>query len=261
MRAVSRGESVKAEMVSAGFVEGACGRCFLWRLSSAAQSGDLRSGRMELNQAAATRESREVSRAFGRGARALQAMDGKAAPDAGKYNSAEHWWGMTIDIAKCIGCGNCVRACSQENGVPHGYFRTWVERYSVHDEHAAPPQVDSPNGGMDGFPILNDAQGARASSCRSYATIAPIHRACRRVRWERHSYRRTAWCWWIEKYCIGCRYCIQACPYGCRYLDPRKNVVRQVFSMLSPHHERTDDGVLRSLSDGRPQAGGFQGSE
>ncbi|MBI2217686.1 MAG: 4Fe-4S binding protein [Candidatus Rokubacteria bacterium] len=24
--------------------------------------------------------------------------------------------------------------------------------------------------------------------------------------------------------CIGCRYCIQACPYGARYLDPRARV-------------------------------------
>jgi Fe-S-cluster-containing dehydrogenase component len=24
-----------------------------------------------------------------------------------------------------------------------------------------------------------------------------------------------------SEYCIGCRYCIQACPYGARYLDPR----------------------------------------
>ena len=33
---------------------------------------------------------------------------------------ADHWWGMIIDIDKCIGCGNCVRACSNENHVPEG---------------------------------------------------------------------------------------------------------------------------------------------
>jgi ferredoxin len=44
------------------------------------------------------------------------------------YNRSEHWWGMLLDIDKCIGCGNCVRACATENNVPDGYFRTWVER-------------------------------------------------------------------------------------------------------------------------------------
>ena len=27
-----------------------------------------------------------------------------------------------------------------------------------------------------------------------------------------------------QSYCIGCQYCVQACPYGVRYLDPRKGV-------------------------------------
>jgi len=47
------------------------------------------------------------------------------------YKLTEHWWGMLVDITKCIGCGNCVRACQTENEVPDGYYRTWVERYHV----------------------------------------------------------------------------------------------------------------------------------
>ena len=54
-----------------------------------------------------------------------------AEPPPDTYKMADHWWGMLIDIDKCIGCGNCVRACSNENQVPKGYFRTWVERYEV----------------------------------------------------------------------------------------------------------------------------------
>ena len=58
----------------------------------------------------------------------------QGAPEqAPTWNTAAHWWAMAIDIERCIGCGNCVRACKAENDVPDepSYFRTWVERYHV----------------------------------------------------------------------------------------------------------------------------------
>jgi tetrathionate reductase subunit B len=68
------------------------------------------------------------------------------------YTMSQHWWSMLIDLPKCIGCGNCVRACQAENDVPDGYFRTWVERYHVTEWDLENPKVDSPDGGKKGFP-------------------------------------------------------------------------------------------------------------
>src|SRR5450759_1731488 len=76
---------------------------------------------------------------------------------AESYHIADHWWAMLIDIDKCIGCGHCVRACKLENNVVDEayYFRTWVERYHVDPLDINHPTVDSPNGGIDGFPAVS----------------------------------------------------------------------------------------------------------
>ena len=74
------------------------------------------------------------------------------------YNMTDHWWGMLIDITKCIGCGSCVRACQLENNVPDGYFRTWIERYQVSEWDFEYPKVDSPDGGKNGFPPAKETE-------------------------------------------------------------------------------------------------------
>ena len=146
----------------------------------------------------------------------------ETAPDA--YKMADHWWGMIIDVDKCIGCGNCVRACSNENNVPKGYFRTWVERYQV-EEGVENPKVDSPNGAIDGFPPAPADERLKSffiPKLCNHCADSPCVQVCP----VGATFVSPDGVVMVdEKYCLGCRYCVQACPYGCRYLHPETQTV------------------------------------
>ncbi len=142
------------------------------------------------------------------------------------YKLTEHWWGMLVDIEKCIGCGNCVRACAVENDVPEGYFRTWVERYHVNDTDLFDPVVDSPNGGMDGFPPLLDRGGRNffVPKMCNHCADSPCTQVCP----VGATFITPDGVVLVDKtYCVGCRYCIQACPYGCRFLNPKTHTAEK----------------------------------
>jgi len=153
---------------------------------------------------------------------AMESATGDLAPDS-KYRMAEHYWAMTIDINKCIGCGNCVKACAQENDVPKGFFRTWVERYEVSGDDMEHPRVDSPNGGMNGFPPI-DKPADKAffvSKLCNHCAHSPCVQSCP----VGATFESPDGVVLVDqKYCVGCGYCIQACPYGCRYMHPTKHV-------------------------------------
>lgn len=146
------------------------------------------------------------------------------APD---YDAFAHWWAMAIDIERCIGCGNCVRACKQENDVPLEpyYFRTWVERYHVADGIGEHPQVDSPNGGYDGFDERYAGSDGKTFFVPKLCNHC-AHSPCVQVCPVGATFESPDGVVLVDKnYCLGCRYCVQACPYGCRFIDPRTNTV------------------------------------
>jgi tetrathionate reductase subunit B len=137
----------------------------------------------------------------------------------GDYDWEAHRYAYLIDAAKCIGCGMCVKACKAENKVPDGFFRTWIERYEISEDGEA--EVDSPNGGLDGFEEnvshVKIAKAFFVPKMCNHCAAAPCVQVCP----VGATYRTKDGVVLVDpKHCVGCGYCIQACPYAVRFMNP-----------------------------------------
>jgi Fe-S-cluster-containing dehydrogenase component/formate-dependent nitrite reductase membrane component NrfD len=106
-------------------------------------------------------------------------------------------YGFVIDNTRCIGCHACSTACKSENEVPLGVNRTWVK----YVEHGAYPDV------------RRTFQVTRCNHCEN----PPCVRICPVTA----MYQRTDGIVEFDKdACIGCKACMQACPYDAIHVDP-----------------------------------------
>lgn len=131
-------------------------------------------------------------------------------------------WVMVIDLRKCVGCHACTIACVAENKLPPGV----VYRPVLEEEIGAYPNVarrfiPRPCMQCDNPPCV---------------PVCPVHATWKRVDgivvidYEQ---------------CIGCRYCITACPYGAR-----------TFDFGTSYTEGTPAGSERLL--GQQEAAGYE---
>jgi tetrathionate reductase subunit B len=152
--------------------------------------------------------------------------DSQPPPIVSKYDPANKNWTFVVDTTACIGCGLCVVACKEENQVtedPH-FARTWVERHAVADDGTV--FIDAPNGGAGGFPPTSTAPGAKGRTIDS-AFFEPRlcmqceNSPCTQVCPVGATYRTADGIILVDpRRCIGCGYCVVACPYGARYITP-----------------------------------------
>jgi molybdopterin-containing oxidoreductase family iron-sulfur binding subunit len=107
-------------------------------------------------------------------------------------------WGLLIDASKCAdGCSACVSACREENG--------WRDtgRPETDPQWIRQVTVRSPaNGASFSLPMM----------CQHCADAPCVH-----VCPTGASFRRADGIVLVDKHtCIGCRYCMMACPYKAR---------------------------------------------
>ncbi len=131
-------------------------------------------------------------------------------------------WGFVVDTEQCIGCGRCVQACKKENHVPEDeeVYRTWVERYVESGQGKV--NIDSPKGGQAFAPLgETDAKQFFVPKLCNQCHNAPCVQVCP----VGATYKTGDGVILMDqKQCVGCRYCIQACPYGARFLHPETHV-------------------------------------
>ncbi|MGA2324947.1 MAG: sulfate reduction electron transfer complex DsrMKJOP subunit DsrO [Bryobacteraceae bacterium] len=161
-------------------------------------------------------------------------------------------WAMVVDIGKCLqkeGCIKCIAACNKAHNIPVFQDRrreiVWI--WKAQFENVLGSEGGYTPGALRGQPI--------PVLC-NHCDDPPCTRVCpTQATWKRED--GIVMMDWHR--CIGCRYCIAACPYGSRsfnWSDPRPHIAE-----LNPDFPTRTTGVVEKcnfceerLASGRPPA-------
>ncbi|HEX2924203.1 MAG TPA: 4Fe-4S dicluster domain-containing protein [Chloroflexota bacterium] len=187
----------------------------------------------------------------GGGQVAAAGQNSEAAPEARKL-------AMVIDVARCVeagDCTDCIAACNRAHNIP---------RFENPKEEIKWIWKDSY---LSAFP---DTAGSYTASSLQNRQIPLLcnhcdEPACVRVCPTRATWKREDGIVMMDEHrCIGCRYCMTACPYGARsfnYRDPRHGLDGRVLNPDFPTRakgvvekcnfcvERIDDGGVPACVD------------
>ena len=145
-------------------------------------------------------------------------------------------WAMVIDLDKCTGCGDCMAACKLENNIAivspeeanEGRVMFWMDMITVYEG-------EYPNFRVKRFPkpCFHCDNPPCVKVCPVYATYKNEDGLIGQI------YHR----------CIGCRYCMVACPYTAKVFNWYEPEWADEFkSCLNPDVSVRMKGVVEKCS-------------
>lgn len=135
---------------------------------------------------------------------------------------------IITDLNRCVGCLACSVACKALNDVPIGHFWNRVVRVGPNPINEGD---DYPNVYMYFLPVT--CQHCENAPC---VTVCPTGAS---KKMDDGTVQID------EETCIGCGACLDACPYGVRYLDDDKSVAEKC-TMCNQNID--EDGVPQCVS-------------
>ncbi|MFZ0479877.1 MAG: 4Fe-4S dicluster domain-containing protein [Terriglobales bacterium] len=149
-------------------------------------------------------------------------------------------WGMAIDLQKCRkndGCERCIKACDSTHNVPqfgdHAHEIKWIWKEPFNNVFPA-AQTDYTRQFFGDLPVMLACNHCADPPCTG---VCPVD-----ATWRRDNGVVT-----IDFHrCIGCRYCMAACPYGARsfnWQDPRPAI-----ATINPDFPTRTKGVVEKCN-------------
>jgi formate dehydrogenase iron-sulfur subunit len=152
-------------------------------------------------------------------------------------------FGFLIDLDKCDGCGggdefDCQKACQEAHGLPVGKVEKltatnfgFVEKYTF--ENPPPPGGDPGEATSVEVYVRRLCQHCEDPACASACPVAALEKTdAGPVTYD-------------EDKCLGCRYCLLACPFS---------VPKYEWDTTSPRVRKCDMCYEDRVSQGRPTA-------